>query len=1493
MKQWVKNGLGIIIFLLLLSGIFMALQPLYRAISRTLHEYETFALQFLEEQTDIEVSYQTLSPSILTGIRIKGIVVKEGKTGDTIITIKKAVLGYNIFYFLKKDLNSAFTRLTVSDVDVNFESSVGMTIINEIKARLRENRERKGLPEKQADQLLRPQTLDTITKTLFSLPFDVLVRNTHGRYFDGENEILGVLEEFSLSRDHSDSTEISCSITGFFDMQVNALKGKSVGSSFHVGGKLLPDVSGSSIILSLDRNTKSDYTVNRMEFLLRYSDHLVVARSTQRLLPYALYAQFDLDSGELSVHLNLDSLNPFSIVNLPDIAEKVGDFSKIPLTTDALLSFNVVDKNYYWQAEGNFNLPKSILPQTENISFSLSGDNTDILISSLKGDGAILGAELSGNFNIPRLDPSAVLFLDHYTLDNGGIISGELYLEGLGDGYLIYVPQVFLGEQSLNSLQVELFPQIAGAESSADFTISLSDYSHFEFDTPSEISATGSVQLGNNRFAQAVVTIDSLFLDTAAKTAGFFLNDSLKQKIETFLPTLEPFVTSNELYISTDFKGFTFNSPYSLFANTAEDNQFLLLSFDGTEQYLSISQLDLIYGNQNIRLSLDADISKEDNQAIFSSLCNINQIPYQFNGIFTFGEWLNITGDYGLDATVYFSKQLSGHLAFSSFPVLISDYLLTFSTDTQFSYNSLEDFSVDIEHFSVEEVGGKLRIEPGFSFSGKVNNTGFVMDSLTYTDNFSSMEGSGYVLWNLQDGILNSVTLDVSAQNPLLAEKIDLSGAFTNPLHVPLSLDSVKSDCYFSAEAAISSFQMGRFLSGQQIDNTITGMLSASGTLENPYISLSLDNSSAQISGKPLIFHGNLAFLDNSIELPSFEFFWNGIEVKNIIGSLDLDSFTGAMLGEVSAKIGSLQAEAPFSISVVNDSSVSSSLIPEAFTIEFDSEGIATSLLQEPLPLFLSVSRSPGISIITSGENIGITGVYYDSGDMMFTMNRDKEIHFDMEGSYKNREMNFVFTDLFANIPSFSFLIGNDLISIYNGTLSGNLILSGLITDPSFDGVLEINDLEVNSPQFIPDHIESDLIIATLSQSTIEIPESFFYIKDSTLTADARVELDRWSLDSVQSHLYSSEKGFPIDINIPLARVKGRTYLDTQLLLQNNTLSVAGEISLNNSEISVLDGLSNFDFSTVFAGLKSSPEKGEKEKSSGSSLELDVDLDFVVGQKVNIVVNPILRGLVTPQTPIHFTMDTASETWSIVGDVVLRGGEVNYLSRNFYLKEGKVTLNESEINFDPILNVRAETRERDSFGNSVTISLASQNQKVSQFNPTLSAFPAKSENEIMALLGQVVTGDSDSVGNLLVAGGDYVVQVTLIRKLENSLRDLLNFDIFSVRTNVLQNAVKQRQNQDSGGRFTVSNYFDNSTVYVGKYFGSAIYADALLRWTYDEKKDGDDVTTKGLVFQPEFGFEMASPYVNIRLGVAPDIDAIKRNQWVPATSITLSWKHSF
>ena len=102
---------------------------------------------------------------------------------------------------------------------------------------------------------------------------------------------------------------------------------------------------------------------------------------------------------------------------------------------------------------------------------------------------------------------------------------------------------------------------------------------------------------------------------------------------------------------------------------------------------------------------------------------------------------------------------------------------------------------------------------------------------------------------------------------------------------------------------------------------------------------------------------------------------------------------------------------------------------------------------------------------------------------------------------------------------------------------------------------------------------------------------------------------------------------------------------------------------------------------------------------------------------------------------------------------------------NFYLKEGRLVFNANEDNIDPLVSFKAEIRERDTDGRQVKIILSAENQLLSQLSPSISASPAKSEAEIMELLGQALladSGDSDvPMAQIAISLMDYGMQMAL------------------------------------------------------------------------------------------------------------------------------------
>jgi hypothetical protein len=185
------------------------------------------------------------------------------------------------------------------------------------------------------------------------------------------------------------------------------------------------------------------------------------------------------------------------------------------------------------------------------------------------------------------------------------------------------------------------------------------------------------------------------------------------------------------------------------------------------------------------------------------------------------------------------------------------------------------------------------------------------------------------------------------------------------------------------------------------------------------------------------------------------------------------------------------------------------------------------------------------------------------------------------------------------------------------------------------------------------------------------------------------------------------------------------------------------------------------------------------------------------------------------------------------------------------------------------------------------------NAPLQSFTARFESSPALSQMEILSLLGQSFignTGEDGTVDNpFLHSTTDLITQSQVVRRAERTIRDFLRLDMFSLRTQFIQNAAFsfagiQEQPVDRIG--WVGNYFDNTSVFIGKYVGSEMFAQAMLSLRYDDYKR----TFGGYTFEPEFGVELRSPLGNIRWNLVP---SHPENWYIDDNSFTISWNLSF
>lgn len=1461
-----KTSIGILIFLLIAASFVAAMKPVYSKVDGAIRSYEKKVVLELEKNTGMKISYKSLSPSILSKICIKGIEVLDSKSGQQIIFVNKIYIHFSLSKILKGDFENAFEKLLLKDASVNIKSKKSSAkIVSEEK--------------NNSDEISFEKIESLVKKIAFVLPFDVQVKNFK-LSFTAENKIFSLaVKNFYFGKNET-------AVDAWLKSEGNFLfysGEKSFGATFGLNGRILNSISGSSCTVKLDNYSKAEFSLRKVEFLAAYKSPKIEIFSVREVFPFSAMFSFDVSSKKILAKLKSNSFDPLKVVRTQKLHSVVNFFKGTIFSTDSEFLFDLNSLKYNWKSKTFFSLPKRFSKGTQTLNVEASGNNTDINIKKISATGGIVQGTFEGSFYIPKLQPSGYLNLEHYAFFNGNKISAEIFFEPRKNkGFDFFIPQLYFGDYSCFTA----FQGYSSLGMSIELAIEASDYSHLEYGEPGRINASGSLQLGKNMYLQASAELKNFFVETGVKTGAFFTEKNGKNVLDNVVKISEPYISNIEAYFATDFKDYNYNSPLAIFANTKKDKEVLLLSVDGTGgktgTSVQVSKADLIYGKNSLSVSGGLDVEFPKHQMTFSSDFSFNSIPYAFNGLFVFGEWLNISGDYGLDVAVDFKNFIDGSLRFKDLPVSVNDFTVAFSLDSSFSVLSKDDWNFFIENFSASELSGRFRLKPEIAIKGEVNEKSFLASSVIYKDSFAQLEGEGYAFWNINEKTFDSSTLSVHLKDPKSSEKISFQAELTNPMKESFSMDNLKRDFYFSAGAKVDSFPFSRFLLRQNENNVLNAELSASGTFENPYLSAKLIDSSVLLGGSNLTVSAEASLIENIFTISGADVSWKNFQIDSVSSNVDFETFSGTASLKAKAHLGEKKIESGIELALSNLSENPEGFFPEAYSVETTFASVESELITDFVPFKFSVIRSPGRFDVVTDENLGAFGEILDDGKINFSVGKDKPFHFDLNGSVKKQIVDLDFENIFWDVSRCARIFNTKLFSIYSAIVEGNLNLSGVITDPDMDGRFVVSDVDFNLPQFVPEHFTTDEMNVDFSQEEISIPETNFKIKDGILATNAVVSLDRWSLGTLELNLATLEdEDIPIDSKVSYFRIKGYTSVDASLVMEDRSVSLNGSVGLRNAELSVSMNASDFT--------------QKKKPAASNDIDFSINLDLMIGKKVQIAINPLVRSLVAPSTPISVNADTATGLWGIKGDIVLRGGEVSYLSRNFYLKQGQLILDETQNKFDPVITVRAETREHDTNGDPVTITLSAVSQNISRFNAVLSSSPAKSENEIMEILGQIASGDASSVGNFLVAAGDYGVQVTLLRKIESALRDLSNFDIFSVRTTILQNSIMQglNMNRASDNNSIIGNLFDNSTVYIGKYFGDDIYADALLHWTYDKTKvDSGGTSGSGLVFQPEIGLEFEAPFANIRWNFAPDLGELQQS-WTQATSITLSWRVSF
>ena len=1451
-----KKNNFIYIFLILIAVSLLATIPLYKKISSGIKSSIENAFLQIEQNTGLKINYDSISPSILKGIKISSISVSDAESSKQIFEISSCLLEYDLVNLFRGKFDEIITNLVIDGVNFNFDKETDFHIFEKITNLVSKKSQNQQVAEKKFNF----SDLD------INLPFDVSVRNIKLNYSQGEDKISILLKKIFFDFRNFDNS-LSVSIDGGVFANINQ---KEYSGKFSTTGNLRDNLDGSALIFRLSNFSDGNFTIGRVNLLLEYNNSEFLFKTVQNNYPLFLSVKFNTQNEKLSLSVKTKNLTASSVIvsaKNQDLLKKLKNaFLSIELNAD----YAFETKKLSYSSGGNF----KYFFENENFLFDYGfyGNEEKITVSNLKTESSFLDLDFFGDFIFKNLNLSGNLSLKKLKLNNGGVISTEIFFDPLEKGFMAFAPEVSLGEKIFTALQVNVRPQ----NDSVDLDLEVSDYSNEDSSSPALVSLSGSYIPKENYF-QSSLNVSNLFLDSVSQTTYFFTEGDSKKSVKA----LKNYVFNGEFFASSDFSSLSFNIPYAYLANVKNDNEFLYASLDGNNNSIQVSRFDYIKNGKISSLLAQIDKNPDSDDFFVNLNLTLNSIPYNFTGSFMPGV-LSLKGDYGTSFELYKTQKQSynGTFILENFPVTLGSSVFSLSLDSSLKFSKKDGFNLQLSDFSFSETTSNINFKPKFNLKGAVTNDGVLFNEITYSDTFSTLFGRAVGTWNFNDGIFENLNFDFNMSDSSNLESVMFSAQVSNPDLKEISSQNFYDSLFINSQVVFNNFGLSRFTVEQSENNSLSASLVFTGTLKDPYIGLNVSKAQFLFTGNFVNMNFTTFIEDKKLSVSDFYLKYNNIEIKDFTAALDFNNFSGNAKSSIFVDMQNKSVSIPLEFSIFDAKIPEDEFLPESFQMKVESKNISGTIFKNPFSFEVrALYEKEKISFSTS-DFIGLYGEFFTKTQIV-TINTkpNSAVSFIGEGNFASKDIFLTMKNINVNLGKVCQNLNIKEFELFKGFVKGDILITGLKSDPYFSGKLLAEEWDFALPTLSQNHI-------FLQKGDINIDHNEFILektsgktkKNDEIFLDAKIIFDRWFLDRIEANVSTEQNYFPMDLIVRVARFTGLAKFDLDLLYQDGYLDISGDVYVKKVNAKVLTGnlLKTPVVKNVFART---------------------DINIFFGSHVSFQFDPILRCVFAPDSNFKFKFNEEDNSFVVDGTVELRTGDISYLNRNFYLKSGFLKFSENDVDFNPIISVKAETRERDENGKDVTIIMSVENQPLLSFTPIFSSVPAKSEKEIRTLLGEIVKGDSENVTNLLISTSDYAIQSLLGRSIENRLRDFFNFDILSIRTLVLQNALKSSFSTDRSKNkfedFTIGNLLDNSTVYIGKYIGSDLYLDALLRWSYDESKRDDFITPGGLVFKPELGLEIETPFANIKWKMAPEFTNIFEKKLVSSTSVTLTWKFTF
>ena len=1471
----------ILFFLALIGVSAVIMQPVQYLLTQEMYKIRTNFIERLEEITGMEVRYSSLRPAFLGSFEIKNL--RLVKNNEPFFTVSRIKINFSIIDLLLNRTTFIHTVQIDSPV-LSIDREKDKDTLDFFST-LMNNRDTGNEGAFQQITELLPRHADYQIRHLYfnfidgQTEYRIENMNINVREDGGNIVLFGRFYSELKIADIFDKTYILGMDTGISGECTNDLQnGSAELSVFYLTCSQQDQIRRTSSFFRPPVNNpgSAQALVNVLPFKVGiiYEDWTLKVKQNEENAADNYYFNYNIETGGVSAGIILDDYKPGDRIRFTDRLSDIRSILSLQITGGLLFEYENGFMNY------NVNLlSEGSDESSDSFIINVYGNENEIIVNDFFVNspennsmvGLLQGSlGFSGNLEFNPLTSTGTVFFEDFSITGNESINAVFDISSHEGEILVSSSGITIAQAEINDFAAFLYPL------NKDIGINVSG-----FFVEGGALYMDAVFNRNPREFEASLILESIsFFEITELSRPF--TDKLNIPAFTRAATKNSHVNA-EVFFSTDFNNLVYNAPRITF-NVGSTNGILSLS--GTDRQFTLSE-GLFYQEQD-ELHVSANVNFANPMDLFFTL-NAGYLDQAWNidGQIHDRSTLIIRDPNGLH--VYGNKSangaLSGYIEGLEYPIALRSNPVYLNFFISLRYDSTDFWFLDINRFTAREahsIDGMdfLRI------SGFADQDGASFREILYNDNTGILMGSADFSWDTDFSYLEYI-VDITDGREY-GEKFNSTGVFR--------------DDHIDVKVSVSELNINRFSRG-------TRSVVISAEADAAWDSINSFNANINLSKFRTRLRDNFVDVSVLINFTNDELLVNNMNldiagVNITLPELQFNRAEGIAKAKANIHGNALERIVDGKIEFdANFNQIESWLNFNQAARKFNGKLSVANFQYGELKednFILVFAGNEGALSLRGGQRDMIRLELDSDGNFFAGFSAPFPFRGTLAGTVDNWIIDAHCNSFLLDISALYALVSTQKeFNIAGGYITGKADFKGPIWNPEFHGNAKATSMRFQVPSYVSDDIR--VIPFDILAQGYEMTFGPVAIVSGNGGGNVRgwFYFENWSPRNVGLDIQiPRERPIPYDVNIAGFLARGTASGKFNMFLDsiNMLIDINGDLFTNAAELGI-----NMD------EMMSNNPDGES--FSEMLFHTTVDLKITAGSMVEFVwptLNPILKANPEMGTVIYISSDSNAGQYSLNSDIRIRSGELNYLDRSFFIRQGRLVFRENETSFDPRISARAETRDRADSG-PVTIAMIIDNQPLFSFEPRFEASPSLTQLEIYSILGQTFNsaqGEDDpemaqrlllssaaDIVSQVIATSDFLSQFVFLRQFERQFRDALGLDIFSVRTRFINNVVmttgvpgSRQVNDETVNIF--GNYFDNTTVFVGKYIGQYMFAHAMLTMKYDESSN----LFGGLRLEPDIGIELQSPFINIRWDFYPNHP---ENWWVNDNSITLSWSKSF